>query len=565
MRKKIAIIGGCAGGASVAARVRRLDEHAEITMFERGPYVSYSNCALPFFLSRMVPQSDDLVLMNPEQFAKQYNIDARVYNEVVGVKHEERKVVVKDLKSGETYEQEFDKLFFSPGANPIMPSSIKGIDSKHVFSVRNVPDIVNIDNYLSENDVKDVVVVGGGFIGLEVMENLRMSGLNVTLVEAADQVMTPYDKDMAQILHKEIIDQGVNLILSDGVSEIKKDSVLTSNGKEIKAQAVIVAIGVNPEVSLAEKIGVELGVTGSIKVDHNYQTNLKDVYAVGDAIESYNSITRQPTQLTLAGPAQRQARGAADHMYGRTVQNKGGIHSCCIQVFDMNAANTGLNVKDCIANNINHDYVYLIPGDIVGIMPEVNPLHLKLIFEVPTGKILGVQAIGKGNVDKRVDIIATMITLGGTLDDLKELELCYSPLFSTAKDPLNHAALVGLNILNDEFKQVKVSEVRGLVESGAKIIDVREPNEFELGHIKGALNIPMSEFRQRLDEFPKDEPVYVHCRSAQRSYNVARALGQLGFDNIYNVSGSYLGICCHEYFNDQVTGRDKIVTKYNFQ
>lgn len=565
MRKKIAIIGGCAGGASVAARVRRLDEHAEITMFERGPYVSYSNCALPFFLSRMVPQSDDLVLMNPEQFAKQYNIDARVYNEVVGVKHEERKVVVKDLKSGETYEQEFDKLFFSPGANPIMPSSIKGIDSKHVFSVRNVPDIVNIDNYLSENDVKDVVVVGGGFIGLEVMENLRMSGLNVTLVEAADQVMTPYDKDMAQILHKEIIDQGVNLILSDGVSEIKKDSVLTSNGKEIKAQAVIVAIGVNPEVSLAEKIGVELGVTGSIKVDHNYQTNLKDVYAVGDAIESYNSITRQPTQLTLAGPAQRQARGAADHMYGRTVQNKGGIHSCCIQVFDMNGANTGLNVKDCIANNINHDYVYLIPGDIVGIMPEVNPLHLKLIFEVPTGKILGVQAIGKGNVDKRVDIIATMITLGGTLDDLKELELCYSPLFSTAKDPLNHAALVGLNILNDEFKQVKVSEVRGLVESGAKIIDVREPDEFELGHIKGALNIPMSEFRQRLDEFPKDEPVYVHCRSAQRSYNVARALGQLGFDNIYNVSGSYLGICCHEYFNDQVTGRDKIVTKYNFQ
>lgn len=565
MSKRILIVGGVAGGASVAARVRRLDEHAEVTMFERGPHVSFSNCALPFFLSRTVKQSDNLVLMSPTQFEKQYNINAKVNSEVIKISPDEHKVVVKDLLSGETYEEEYDKLFLSPGANPILPNSIKGINSKHVFPVRNVVDIVHIDNYIKENNVKDVAVIGGGFIGLEIMENLKMSGINVTLIEAVDQVMRPLDKDMVQIIQKEIIDNGVELIVNDPLCNIEEDKVILQSGKEVEAQMVVVAIGVKPEISLAVKAGVELGETGAIKVDANYQTNVKDIYAVGDAIEVYSSLLHKPTRLTLAGPAQRQARGAADHMYGRTVQNKGVIGSSCVKVFELNAANTGLNERDCIKNNIKYDFVYLIPGDRVGILPTANPMHLKLIFEVPTGKILGCQAIGKGNIVKRVDVVATMITMGGTLEDLKELELCYSPMFSTAKDPLNHAALVGLNVLNGEFKQVKVSEIRKIVENGGFIIDVREPHEWELGHIKNAVNIPMSMFRQRLDEIPTDRPVYVHCRSAQRSYNVARALGQLGFDNIYNISGSFMGICYNQYFEDITLKRDKIVTEYNFK
>jgi NADPH-dependent 2,4-dienoyl-CoA reductase/sulfur reductase-like enzyme/rhodanese-related sulfurtransferase len=565
MAKKVLIVGGVAGGASVAARVRRLDEQAEVTMFERGPNVSFSNCALPFFLSRTIQDSDSLVLMDPIQFEKQYNINAKVNSEVVQIKPEEHKVVVKNVLTGETYEEEYDKLFLSPGANPIMPRSIKGINGVNVFPVRNVPDIVKIDNYIKNNNVTDVAVIGGGFIGIEVMENLKMAGLHVTLVEAANQVMVPFDKDMAQLLQKEIIDNGVELIVSDGLAEIKEDCVVTVSGREIKAQVVIMAIGVRPEVSLAVAAGVELGVTGGIKVDHNYQTNVQDVYAVGDAIETYCSIIRKPSRLTLAGPAQRQARGAADHMYGRTVQNKGVIGSSCVHIFGLNAANTGLNEKQCINAGIQYDYVYIIPGDKVSLIPSVNQLHLKLLFEVPTSRILGCQAIGRGNVDKRVDVIATMITMGGTLEQLKELELCYSPMFSTAKDPLNHAALVALNVLNGDFKQVKVSEIREIVENGGYVIDVREPNEWETGHIKTAHNIPMSEFRQRLDEIPTDKPVYVHCRSAQRSYNVARALGNLGFRNIYNISGSYLGICCNQYFEDVQLNRDKIVTEYNFK
>jgi NADPH-dependent 2,4-dienoyl-CoA reductase/sulfur reductase-like enzyme/rhodanese-related sulfurtransferase len=564
MAKKILIIGGVCGGASVAARIRRLDEQAEVTMFERGPHVSFSNCALPFFLSRTVKESNNLILMDPAQFAKQYNINAKVNNEVIDVKPDEHKVVVKNVLTGEVYEQEYDKLFLSPGAIPIMPRSIKGINSKHVFSVRNVPDIVKIDNYIKENNIKDITVVGGGFIGIEVMENLEMAGLNVTLIEAADQVMIPYDKDMAQILQKEIIDNNVNLIVNDALKEITDNSVITASGKTVKAQMVIMTIGVLPEIGLAKKIGIELGVTGSIKVDHQYHTNLQDVYAVGDVIETYCAITRKPTKLTLAGPAQRQARGAADNAYGRTVQNKGIIGSSCVKIFNLNAANTGLNEKQLQAAGIQYDYVYIIPGDSVGMLPTSNPMHLKLLFEVPTGKIIGCQAIGKGNVDKRVDVIATMITLGGTLEDLKELELCYSPVFSTAKDPLNHAALVALNILNGEFKQVKVSEMRNVVENGGFIIDVREPDEFAQGHFKTSINIPMSEFRQRLEEIPTDKPVYVHCRSAQRSYNVARALGQLGFHNIINISGSFMGVCYNQYFEDVTLKRDKIFTEYNF-
>lgn len=565
MKKRILIVGGVAGGASVAARARRIDENAEIIMFEKGPHVSFSNCSLPFHLSGIVENSDDLVLMCPTQFKKQYNIEARVNTEVTKIKREEKKIVVKDLVTGEEYEEAYDKLVLSPGANPIRPKSIEGVTAPNVFTVRNVVDIKKLNDYIVENNIEDIAVIGGGFIGVEVTENLRLAGKNVSLIEALDQIMSPFDYDMAQILHKEMIDKGVNLILRDGVKKINEDSIELQSGKKVAAKVVVMAIGVKPETSLAKEAGLEIGETGGIKVDHNYLTSDKDIYAVGDAIEVYNKLTHKPSKLALAGPAQRQARAVADHIYNIPHNNKGVIGSSVVKIFDLGAACTGLNEKTAKRAGISYDFVYIIPSDKVGLMPDSNVMHFKLIYEYPTGKILGAQAIGKGNVDKRIDVIAAMIEMGGTLEDLKELELCYSPMFGTAKDVVNHAALVGLNLLYGRFKQVPVSKVRELVESNAFIVDVREKNEYEEGHLKNAINIPLSEIRERLDEIPKDKPVYLHCRSSQRSYNAVMALQNLGYKNVINISGSYLGICCYEYYEDQVTGREKIVTKYNFK
>lgn len=562
---KLLVVGGVAGGASVAARARRLDEKAEIIVFEKGPHPSFSNCALPNYLSREIASSEELLLMDPLQFKTQYNIDVRVLNEVVKIYPDEKKIRVKNLLSSEEYEESYDKLALSPGANAIMPRSIKGIDRENVFPLKNVEDVRAIDNYIVENNADDIVVVGGGFIGLEVMENLKRHGKNVTLVEAASQVMAPLDHDMVQILNKEIIDNGVDLILNDGVSAVEDGKVVLASGKEVKADLVVMAIGVYPETSLAKDCGIELGETGAIKVNHNYQTNYPDIYAVGDVIETHNFITFKKQKLALAGPAQRQARAAADHMYGIPHRNKGVVGSSIIRVFEMNAASTGLNEKACQAEGIDYRFAYVIPGDKVGIMPDVNPVFFKLIFEYPSGRVLGAQALGKGNIDKRVDTIATLIQLNGTLEDLKELELCYAPYFSTAKDVTNHAALVGLNILHEKFKQVPVTKVRELVENDAFIIDVREEDEFAEGHLINAKNIPLSQLRDRLDEIPRDQAVYLHCRSSQRSYNAVMALQGNGFDNVYNIQGSYLGICSYEYFEDKQTGRDPIVTAYNFE
>ncbi|WP_346894713.1 FAD-dependent oxidoreductase [Clostridium sp. UBA7503] len=564
MGKRILIIGGVAGGASVAARARRIDEEAEIIMFEKGPHVSFSNCALPFHLSGMVENGDDLVLMCPTQFKNQYNIEARVNSEVIKIIREDKKVVVKNLLTGEEYEESYDKLVLSPGANPILPRSIQGVTGSNVFTVRNVVDIKKLKNYIDSNNIKDIAVVGGGFIGVEVAENLCLADKNVSLIEALDQIMSPFDYDMAQILHKEMMDKGVNLILSDGVKKIDEDFVELQSGKNVAAKVVVMAIGVSPETGLAKDAGLEIGVTGGIKVDHNYLTNDKDIYAVGDAIEVYNRLTHKTSRLALAGPAQRQARAAADNMYNIHHNNNGVIGSSVVQVFDLGAASTGLNEKAAKAAGISYDFVYIIPGDKVGLMPDSNPMHFKLIYEYPTGRILGAQAIGKGNVDKRIDVIATMITMGGTLENLKELELCYAPLFGTAKDVVNFAALVGLNLLYGKFRQVPVTIVRDLVENDEFIVDVREKHEYEQGHLKNSVNIPLSEIRERMSEIPKDKPVYLHCRSSQRSYNAVMALQNSGYDNVINISGSYLGICCYEYYQDQVTGRAKIVTEYNF-
>ena len=560
---KVLIIGGVAGGASTAARIRRLDEHAEIIMFEKGPHVSFSNCCLPYRLSGKIKEYDDLILMNPEVFKKQYNINARVNNEVVKINKKEKTVEVYDSVKKQTYTESYDKLVVSPGANAIVPP-IKGIENAHTFIVKNVVDVTALNEFITKNGAKKVTVVGGGFIGCETAENLKEAGYDVSLVEALDQIMKPFDYDMVQILHKEMIDHGIHLILSDKVCEFKESNVVLESGRVVEGDAVVMAIGVRPDTKLCKEAGIELTDRGAIVVDAHYQTSDPDIYAVGDAIQVFNALTHKPMSLPLAGPAQKQARQAADSIYGRRVRNTGYIGSSCIKIFDYHAASTGLTVRDCEANGFQYDYVYIIPQDKVGIMPGSVPLHYKLIFEVPTGRILGCQCISKGDAAKRVDIVATLIKFGGTIDDLRDLELCYAPPFGTAKDAGNHAALVAENIMDKTFRQVHVSEVRGLWEKGAYIIDVREPNEYALSHIKGAHNIPLSQLRDRLDEIPTDQPVYLHCRSSQRSYNACRCLIGHGFKNVWNISGSYLGICFYEYFNDVTLKREPIVTDYNF-
>lgn len=566
MKKRILIVGGVAGGASAAARLRRLSEEDEIIMFEKGPHVSFSNCSLPYHLSGVIDEADKLVLMSAEKFKVQYNIEARVYSEVLSIDRKNKEVEVKDYIKNEIYREKYDKLILSPGAKPIVPR-IEGIDKVNVFTIRNVVDINKLNKFVKSLDTKDVTVIGGGFIGVEAAENLREGGYNVTLVEGSEQILKPFDYDMVQILHKEIYDNKVNLIVNDKVKTFDTNKVILESGKEINTKAVVLAIGVAPETRLAKDAGLEIGKTGAIKVDRNYRTSDKDIYAIGDAIEVYNALTHDYTKLSLAGPALKQARAVADHINGRKVLNKGYIGSSAIKVFSLNAASTGLNESaiKALNMNINYDIVRLITNDKVGIMPGAAPMHFKLLYEVETGKVLGAQAIGKGDAPKRIDVIATLIKMGGTIEDLQDLELSYAPPYSTAKDVVNYAGYIAGNISNGDFKQINVDKVRELVENKALIVDIRERREYENGHIKGTVNIPLSELRERYKEIPKDKPVYLHCRTGQRSYNAAVALKNLGFDNVTNITGSFLGLSYYEYFNDKVLNREPIVTKYNFK
>lgn len=565
MARKILIVGGVAGGASAAARLRRNNEADQIIMFERGPHVSFSNCSLPYHLSGIIKDPDDLVLMNPKLFLKQYNIDARINSEVIAINRENKSVTVRKVDTGEEYTESYDKLILSPGASPIVPK-LPGLDKVNIFTVRNVVDIDKLNKFINNIETKDVTVIGGGYIGVEVAENLRMGGYNVSLVEATNQILRPFDYDMVQIFHKELLDHGIDLILGDKVESFEDDKVVLASGKILDAKAVVMAIGVFPETSLAKESGLEIGETGAIKVDKNYLTNDPDIYAIGDAIEVYNALTQTMTKLSLAGPALKQARAVADHINNKTTINRGYIGSSSIKVFDYNGASTGLNESliKYLDMNIKYDIVHLILSDKVGIMPDASPMHFKLLFEVPTGRILGAQAIGKGNVTKRIDVIATVIKFGGSVEDLKDLEFSYAPPFTTAKDIVNYAGYIGSNLLNGDFKQVNVDKVRELVENNNIIIDVREKYEFKYGHIKDAINIPLSELRDRIDEIPKDRPVYLHCKTGQRSYNAALVLQNMGYDKVYNITGSFLGLSFYEYYNDIVSKRDKIVTEYIF-
>lgn len=565
MKKKYLVVGGVAGGASTAARLRRLDEFADIIVFEKGPHVSFSNCSLPYHVSKIVPKLENLILMTPEVFDKRYNINVRVNQEVIAVNRKEKFIEIKNLETNEIYQESYDKLILSPGAKAIFPN-FPGKDEIDIFTLRNVVDIDKIMKFINSKKPKHLTVVGGGFVGIEMIENLREIGIEVTLVEAMEQILTTFDFEMVQILHKTLLDNNVKLLLNERVEKFTKNKVILESGKEITTDGVILSIGIQPMTSFLKDSGINLDARGYIEVNHNYQTNDPNIYAIGDAIKVRNALSNLIEPLPLAGPANKQGRLVADHIYGLEIDNRGYIGSSVIKLFNFTAAVTGLTERYIKRNNLNLDYevIYLGPSDRVGIMPGAKPILMKVLFQKGSGKILGAQAIGQGMVEKRIDVIATVIKLNGNLKDLQDLELCYAPPYGTGKDPVNHAGYIGSNLNKGAYKQVRFTELQKLVEENAQIIDIREEAEFAYGHIITAKNIPMSQIRNRVNEIDKTKPVYVHCRTAQRSYNITLYLQQLGYD-VYNISGSYLFI---SYYEDTLArldnNRKSILTKPNF-
>jgi NADPH-dependent 2,4-dienoyl-CoA reductase/sulfur reductase-like enzyme/rhodanese-related sulfurtransferase len=561
--KKILIVGGVAGGASAAARLRRLSEEDKIIIFEKGQHVSFSNCSLPYYLGGLVSKAESLIMMSPEKFMKQYNIEARTGSEVTEIDRTNKTITVKNHTDGRLYKENYDVLILSPGARPIVPP-IAGSDLVNIYTVRNVTDIVKLKEALSPN--KSIAVIGGGFIGVEVAENLKLAGYPVSLIEASAQIMRTFDEDMVQILHKVLLDKDIALSLNDKVVSFESNRVVLGSGKKIPADIVVMAIGVAPEIELAKSAGLQIGATGAISVNDHCQTSDENIYAVGDAIEIKNALSHLQSKLALAWPAQVQARGVANYIHGKDFINPAYIGSSCIQLFHYNAASTGLTegLIQALKLQIEYAVVHINPNDKVSLMPNNHPIHFKLLFEKNTGLILGAQAIGQGNVDKRIDVIAAAMKFKATVYDLTELELCYAPPFSTAKDVVNMAGYVGSNLLEKSFAQAPFSKVRQLVEENAFILDVRETVELQKGKILTSHSIPLSELRERVNEIPKDKLVYVHCRSGQRSYNAVLTLQNLGFENVKNISGGFLSVSFYEYFNDMLYKRNPIVTAYNF-
>lgn len=539
--KKILIVGGVAGGATAAARLRRLDETSEIIMFERGEYISFANCGLPYYIGGVIENRDALLVQTVEGMSKRFNIDIRNFSEVTSIDPEKKIISVKNLKTNEEYKESYDELILSPGASPIKPP-IPGLDkADNVFTLRNIPDTDRIKAYVDDNRPKEAVVIGGGFIGVEMAENLVERGVKVHLIEMLDQVMAPFDYEMAQILHGHMEDNGVDLILGDGVDSFKNDgkTIVLKSGKEVSTDMTILSIGVRPENQLAKDAGLELGPKGHILVDENMMTSADHVYAVGDAIQTKDLIFQEGASIALASPANRQARIVADRINGIDSKYKGVLGTSVAKVFDMTASSTGNNEKKLKQmGKENYETVHLHPLSNAGYYPTANPMDLKLIFEVPSGKVLGAQAIGYTGVEKRIDVIATAIAAGMTVRELQDLELAYAPPFSSAKDPVNMAGYAATNILDGFVKKVDVMEIDELVEKGEYLVDISTEEEYSLGSIKGSVNIPLDELRDRMNEIPKDRKVYVNCQVGLRGYLGCRILNQNGFDT-YNLDGGY--------------------------
>lgn len=539
--KKILIVGGVAGGATAAARLRRLDETSQIIMFERGEYISFANCGLPYYIGGVIENREALLVQTVEGMSKRFNLDIRNFSEVVSIDPENKTISVKNLKTNEEYKESYDELILSPGASSTKPP-IPGLDkADNVFTLRNIPDTDRIKAYVDDNRPKEAVVIGGGFIGVEMAENLVERGVKVHLIEMLDQVMAPFDYEMAQILHGHMEDNGVDLILGDGVDSFKNDgnTIVLKSGKQISTDMTILSIGVRPENKLAKDAGLELGPRGHILVDENMMTSKDHIYAVGDAIQTKDLIFQEGASIALASPANRQARIVADRINGIDSKYKGVLGTSVAKVFDMTASSTGNNEKKLKQMGIeNYETVHLHPLSNAGYYPTANPMDLKLIFEVPSGKVLGAQAIGYTGVEKRIDVIATAIAAGMTVRELQDIELAYAPPFSSAKDPVNMAGYAASNILDGLVKKVDVMEIDQLVEGGEYLLDIRTEEEYSLGNINGSVNIPLDELRDRMDEIPKDRNIYVNCQVGLRGYLGCRILNQNGF-NTYNLDGGY--------------------------
>lgn len=536
--KTIVIVGGVAGGASCAARCRRLDEAARIIVLDRGPYVSFANCGLPYYVGDVIRDESKLLVANAALFQDRFNIEVRTRHEALAIDRAAREIEVKELETGRVYREKYDALVLSPGAAAVRPP-LPGIDLPGIFVLRTIPDSRHIRAWIDEKNAKSAVIVGGGFIGLEMAENLSKRGLSVTIVEMLDQVMPPLDPEMARPVQEHLERNGIKMALGDGVAGFEANGagqivVKTKSGAGHAGDLVILAIGVRPETGLAKAAGLELGGRGGIRVDEQMRTNDPHIWAVGDAVEVRDVVTKQWTVIPLAGPANRQGRVAADAICGRDTKFRGVQGTAICGLFGLTVAGTGASEKSLQRTGIaDYEKVYLHPGHHVSYFPGAKPINIKLIFRKSDGRILGAQAVGEKDVDKRIDVIATVIQFGGTVFDLEEAELCYAPQFGGAKDPVNYAGMIAANNLRGDLP---LADWMQLAQTPALLVDVRDPDEFEEGHIPGALNLPLNQIRHRLDELPRDREIWLYCGVGQRAYYATRALLQNGY-RVKNLPG----------------------------
>ncbi len=540
--RRVLIVGGVAGGASVAARARRLSEDAQIIMFERGPHVSFANCGLPYYLGGEIAEAGKLLVQTPEGLRSRFNLDVRPRTEVLSIDRERRKLRLRDLEQNREYEEAYDDLVLSTGAAPLVPP-IPGIDRPGNFTLRNVVDTLAIDQWIKDHRAQRAVVVGGGYIGLEMAEQLHRRGLKVSIAEALPQVMAPLDSEMAAYLHNTLREHGIELHLGDAVAGFEADPSVAASVVKLKSGAalpgdvVILGLGVRPESKLAREAGLELGERGGIRVDEYLRTSDEHIYAIGDAIEVRNRITGLWSMVPLAGPANRQGRIVADNLLGKPRTYPGTLGTAALRLFELTAGCTGANERLLQQAKLPYQAVHLHPGHHVGYYPGAKPIAMKLLFDPGSGRIYGAQAVGEAGVDKRIDVIATAILADMTVEELAELELAYAPPFGAAKDPVNLAGMAAQNIRDGLVEVVQWHEVAQLGAS-VQILDVRDPGERQRGAIPNSMHIPLPELRERLGELPRDKELLVHCQSGQRSYYACRLLSQRGF-RCRNLTGSY--------------------------
>ena len=538
---KIVIVGGVAGGATAAARIRRLDEKAEILVFERTGYISYANCGLPYYIGDVIQKKADLTLQTPESFWKHFRITMKVQHEVLAIHPEKKRVSVRNLATGETFEEGYDKLVLSPGAKAVVPQ-LPGVNSKKIFTLRTVEDTFAIKDFVTEHKPRSAVMVGGGFIGVELAENLRQLGLEVTIVQRPTQLLSPFDADMAAFIHNQMRKNGIKLALGATVTGFQENaegiSVLLKDGNTVHGDLVVLAIGVTPETSLAKEAGLALGLKDSILVNDRMETSIKDIYAVGDAVQVKHAVTGDDSLIALAGPANKQGRIVADNICGGDSRYLGSQGSSVIKLFDMTAATTGINEKQAQKAGLSVDKVILSPMSHAGYYPGGKVMTMKVVFETESYRLLGAQIVGYDGVDKRIDVLSTAIHASMKATDLKELDLAYAPPYSSAKDPVNMAGFMVDNI-SKGLKQWHLSDLEQLLQhKDVTLLDTRTPKEFSQGHIEGFTNIPVDELRERIGEIPVGKPVYLICQSGLRSYIATRILEGLGFE-AYNFAGGF--------------------------